>query len=62
MFIDQFDTEKEFIDAESIIWELKPIGGNTYQLISSDYWLNNEDFEIHKLSGVLREEEIKHIK
>ena len=60
LFNELLDSEKELKDAESIIWELKPMGENIYQLISSDYWLNEEDFEVEEYSGVLRDEEIKH--
>ena len=60
LFNTQLDSEKELKDAESIIWELKPIGENNYQLITSDYWLNHEDFEKEEFSGVLREDEINH--
>ncbi len=60
LFNTQLDSKKELKDAESIIWELKPIGENNYQLITSDYWLNHEDFEKEEFSGVLREEEINH--
>ena len=62
LFNEQLDSEKELKDAESIIWELKPIGENLYQLISSDYWLNKEDFDLDEYSGVLKEEEITHVK
>ena len=62
LFNDQLDSEQELKDAESIIWELKPMGENSYQLISSDYWLNEEDFEMDEFSGTLREEEITHFK
>jgi len=60
LFNTQLDSEKELKDAESIIWELKPIGENNYLLITSDYWLNHEDFEKEEFSGVLREDEINH--
>jgi hypothetical protein len=60
LFNEQLNSEKELNDAESIIWDLKPMGENIYQLISSDYWMNKEDFEIEEYSGVLREEEITH--
>ena len=60
LFNEQLDSEKELNDAEGIIWDLKPMGENIYQLISSDYWLNKEDFEIEEYSGVLGEEEITH--
>ncbi|MFA9388300.1 MAG: hypothetical protein ACERKD_00745 [Prolixibacteraceae bacterium] len=62
LFSEQLDSDKELKDANSIIWELKPMGENTYQLISSDYWLNEEDFEREEFSGDLREEEISHLK
>lgn len=62
LFNEQLESEKEFKDAESIIWELKPMGENIYQLITSDYWLNKEDFEKDAYSGELTEEEITHIK
>ncbi|RMA58077.1 hypothetical protein [Ulvibacter antarcticus] len=60
LFNDQLDSEKEFDDAESIIWELKSVDENLYQIITSDYWLNNEDFERDEFSGELSEEEINH--
>ena len=60
LFNEQLDSEKELNDAEGIIWDLKPIGENIYQLISSDYWLNEEDFEIEEYSGELSDDEITH--
>ncbi|MBT8324096.1 MAG: hypothetical protein HKN99_07805 [Winogradskyella sp.] len=62
LFNDQLDAETELKDAESIIWELTTTGDHTYQLISSDYWLNKEDFEIDEFKGILKEEEISHHK
>ena len=62
LFNEELDSENELKDAESIIWELKSIGENSYQLISSDYWLNKEDFEIDEYSGILKDEEITHLK
>ena len=60
LFNEQLDSEKELNDAEDIIWDLKPMGENTYQIISSDYWLNDEDFEKEEYSGELSEDEITH--
>ncbi|BAX80086.1 hypothetical protein [Labilibaculum antarcticum] len=60
LFDEQLDSENELKDANSIIWELKPMGENRYQLITSDYWLNKEDFENDEFSGVLSDEEITH--
>ena len=62
LFNEQLDSENELKDAESIIWDLKSMGDNNYQLISSDYWLNKEDFELDEHSGELRDEEISRIK
>lgn len=60
LFNQQLDSSKELKDAESIVWELKLIGENTYRIITSDYWLNREDIEIEEFSGTLREDEINH--
>ena len=62
LFNNQLDSSHELKDAESIVWELKLIGENTYQMISSDYWLNREDFELEEFSGKLREDEIHQFK
>lgn len=62
LFNQQLDSSLELKDAESIIWELKLISENTYRIISSDYWLNSEDFKIEEFSGILREDEINHSK
>lgn len=60
LFNQQLDSSQEFKDADSIVWELICIGDNTYRIISSDYWLNLEDFELEQFSGVLQEDEINH--
>lgn len=60
LFNEQLDAKNEFHEAKSIIWELKPLGENNYQIISSDYWFNKEDFALESYSGILEEEEINH--
>jgi phosphopantothenoylcysteine synthetase/decarboxylase len=60
LFNEQLDSEKELKDANSIVWELKPMGENNYQIISSDYWFSKEDFATDEISGTLSEEEITH--
>ena len=45
MFHEHLDGQQEFLEAEDIIWNLKDNGDHNYQLITSDYWLNKEDFE-----------------
>ena len=62
LFNEQLDSNVELKDAESIIWELYPIGEKSYQIITSDYWLNHEDFELEAFTGELREDEINHLK
>lgn len=62
LFDDQLDSGSELKEAESVVWELKSKGENAYQIITSDYWLNREDFEKNEFSGILREEEISHSK
>lgn len=62
LFNDQLDSGNPLNDAESIIWELKASGENTYRIITSDYWLNSEDFEQEEFNGVLREDEIHPVK
>jgi len=58
LFDDQLDASEELTDANSVIWELKHKEANTYKLITSDYWLNREDFGKQEHSGVLRDDEI----
>lgn len=44
LFSDHMEGHQSFHDAEDIVWILTKKGDNTYQLITSDYWLSNEDF------------------
>ena len=60
LFNEQLDSKKEFNEAEHIIWELKSTGENCFQVISSDYWLNAEDFEQEEFSGEISDDEITH--
>lgn len=58
MFSEQLDASSEMKDAESIIWNLEVLQPNTYRIISSDYWLNAEDFDKDEHTGELGEDEI----
>lgn len=62
LFDEQLDSEIELKDAEYIIWELRPLGEHAFQLITSDYWINKEDFEKDQHKGELGEEELSHKK
>lgn len=44
-------TDKEFEEAESILWELKKIDLTNFTLITSEYWLNKEEFVTLEFEG-----------
>ena len=60
LYTTQIDSSAELKDAESIIWKMKAVGENSYQIITSDYWINREDFDKDEHAGMLREDEIHH--
>jgi hypothetical protein len=39
----QINGEAPFEDAGKIIWRFKNIGGETYEIITSKYWIEQED-------------------
>ncbi len=53
LFEDQFNGEVPFQDAEKILWELQSKGKNTYTLITSDYWINQEDLIEEVFTGTI---------
>jgi hypothetical protein len=54
LFESQLKGEEEFSDAEKIVWELHRSGVNQYTLITSDYWINEEDFIEREVSSSLK--------
>lgn len=44
LYKDQLAGEDEFEEAQHIVWYFKNIGENRYEIITSDYWINNADF------------------
>lgn len=48
---DQLNGEVEFPDAGSILWELHALGNDQYKAITSEYWLNSEDFGAMEFEG-----------
>jgi len=60
LFSEKLEANEEFEEANGIIWDLKSLGENSYQIITSDYWISNEDFQLEEFSGELSEEEIEH--
>jgi len=53
LFEDQLDDNKPFSHADKIVWELHDSGSNNYSLITSDYWINKEDFKESEFSGAI---------
>lgn len=61
LFEDQLKSEKDFAEAEGILWDLKSTGINSYQLTTSTYWLDKDDFASGEFEGkvLIEEEEIE---
>lgn len=51
LFKDQMSTDMVFVEAESILWELIKKDETNYTLITSEYWLNNEEIEVLEFEG-----------
>ena len=51
---DQLAGREAFPNAEHILWEMKPTGGDSYELMTSDYWLSEEDFGEYEFEGEAR--------
>ncbi|MDF1573859.1 MAG: hypothetical protein P1P86_01535 [Bacteroidales bacterium] len=54
LFEDQINGEEAFPEAEKIIWELHNHGQHKYTLITSDYWLNEEDLMDYNFTGTIQ--------
>ena len=57
LFDDQMTQNIPFPDAEGIIWELTTEDNLNYKLVTSENWLNNEDFTASDFEGILEEVE-----
>ncbi|RZW55367.1 MAG: hypothetical protein EX263_04795 [Flavobacteriaceae bacterium] len=55
LFEPQIKAEVEFPEAKNIVWHLKAINQTTFEIITSDYWLNKEDFESTDFEGPIHE-------
>jgi hypothetical protein len=44
LYINQLLGEEEFHEAAAIIWYFKVLENNEYEIITSDYWINNNHF------------------
>ena len=54
LFENQLNGKEPFTDAEQIVWELHDYGSNKYALITSDYWINKEDFKEREISDSIK--------
>lgn len=50
----QLKGTEAFPTAEHILWELETTGEHTYRLVTSDYWLSEEDFGSYEFEGEAR--------
>lgn len=53
LFKDQLDGKEPFADTEHLVWELHDSGSNQYAIITSDYWISEEDFNEPEFSNTL---------
>lgn len=51
LFEEQMTTDKEFEEAEAIVWELNKKDQTNFTLITSEYWLNEEEFVTLEFEG-----------
>ena len=54
LFEKQLNGKESFSDAEKIVWELHDSGSNAYTMITSDYWINKEDFIDYEFTGSIK--------
>lgn len=51
LFTEHMSTDKEFAEAEAVLWELNKIDSTNFIMITSEYWLDKEDFVSHEFEG-----------
>jgi len=54
LFSEQMAGTKPFPEAENILWELEATGNNSYQILTSDYWLSKNDIVAGEFAGELK--------
>jgi len=45
LFTEQLKENKEFPEANDILWELEALGNNKFKVITSEYWISKSDVE-----------------
>ncbi len=53
LFTEQMNTDKEFVEAESVMWELNKVDSTDFTLITSENWLNKKDFGTSELKVIV---------
>ncbi|MFN2396287.1 MAG: hypothetical protein ABR597_11430 [Bacteroidales bacterium] len=51
LFEEQMTTDKEFVEAEAVLWELNKKDATNFNLTTSEYWLNKDDFTATEFEG-----------
>ncbi|ALJ00799.1 hypothetical protein [Rufibacter tibetensis] len=55
LFGEQMAGTLAFPDADSIVWDLQPIGDHAYVLLTSEYWLSKDDVVAQVFEGTYEE-------
>lgn len=57
LFADQIAGKEAFEEAENIVWELKSIDGNSYRIVTSEYWISRDEFKEAEFDASIAEYE-----
>jgi len=57
LYKNQLAGEEEFDEAVDIIWYFKALENDQYEIITSDYWINNADFTASEMEVTIEIEE-----
>lgn len=55
LFEDQLGGTEPSSDVEDVIWEIHKTGQNQYTIITSDYWINDEDIIEYEYAGSIKQ-------
>jgi|FLOH01.1.fsa_nt_gi hypothetical protein len=55
LFENQLNGKEPCSDVEDVIWEIHNTGPNEYTIITSDYWINDEDINDYEYAGSIKE-------
>lgn len=52
LFAEQMAGNKPFPEAENILWEISPTAGQNFKILTSENWINTDDFTTHEFEAV----------